>query len=267
MIKLLAVDMDGTCLDERSRMTEETLSALKKAADKGIEIVPTTGRNLTCLPHKLTQSSNIYRYVITSNGAEIVDCLENTSIFQEMISKDTALSFLGECNKKEFGFAAHLNHDYLIQGKILRLIGLIIYGKDAVGVHRVQNMCQTIKKANADVEEIQLYFLKQGAREKAEEILKKYPELTGAYTKAYVEIYSKGASKGTALKALGDRLGISREEIACIGDGENDLSMFEAAGLRLAMGNAVEALKEKADFVLPANTENGAAVGIERYIL
>lgn len=267
MIKLLAVDMDGTCLDGRSRMTDETISALKKAADRGIRIVPTTGRNLTCLPHRLAQCKNLYRYVITSNGAEIVDCRENKTVFQAMIPKDTALSLFQNCDGKNLGLAAHLKHDYLIQGKLLRLLGMLVYGKDAAGVLRVKDMCGTIRSAGADVEEIQLYFLKNGARAAAEEILKKYPELTGAYTKAYVEIYSKSASKGTALSALGEKLGISREETACIGDGENDLSMFEASGLRLAMGNAVKELKEKADFILPPNTENGAAVGIERYVL
>ena len=50
MIKLLAVDMDGTCLDGRSRMTDRTLCALRKAAEKGIIIVPATGRNLNVSP-------------------------------------------------------------------------------------------------------------------------------------------------------------------------------------------------------------------------
>ena len=49
MIKLLAVDMDGTCLNGKSRMSESTVDALKKAAENGITVVPTTGRNLTCL--------------------------------------------------------------------------------------------------------------------------------------------------------------------------------------------------------------------------
>ena len=54
MIRLLAVDMDGTCLNGRSRMTEETIRTLRKAADAGIMIVPATGRPLTCLPYRLT---------------------------------------------------------------------------------------------------------------------------------------------------------------------------------------------------------------------
>ena len=53
MIKLLAIDMDGTCLDQRSRMTDRTLDVLRKAAKAGITVVPCTGRNLGCIPHRL----------------------------------------------------------------------------------------------------------------------------------------------------------------------------------------------------------------------
>lgn len=53
MIRLLAVDMDGTCLDSRSRITDRTIGALRKAAAAGIQVVPTTGRSMTCVPHRL----------------------------------------------------------------------------------------------------------------------------------------------------------------------------------------------------------------------
>ena len=61
MIKLLAVDMDGTCLDPKSRMTDATLGALSLAAKAGIRVVPTTGRTLGCLPHRLVGRSDIFR--------------------------------------------------------------------------------------------------------------------------------------------------------------------------------------------------------------
>ena len=86
MIKLLAVDMDGTCLDARSRMTDRTLQALRKAAEKGVVIVPATGRNLECIPHRLAAGTlrrtgtpddyankGLFRYVISSNGARVTE--------------------------------------------------------------------------------------------------------------------------------------------------------------------------------------------------
>ena len=65
---------------------------------------------------------------------------------------------------------------------------------------------------------------------------------------------------------MAQELGIERSEIACIGDGENDLTMFRAAGMKMAMGNAVEELKRAADIVLPSNEKDGAAEGILRCV-
>ena len=61
MIKLLAVDMDGTCLDGRSRMSAENLAALRRAAEAGILVVPTTGRSLSCLPYRLRSEKDVYK--------------------------------------------------------------------------------------------------------------------------------------------------------------------------------------------------------------
>ena len=63
MIKLLAIDMDGTCLDQRSRMTDRTLDVLRKAAKAGITVVPCTGRNLGCIPHRLAAGAVSYTHL------------------------------------------------------------------------------------------------------------------------------------------------------------------------------------------------------------
>lgn len=87
------------------------------------------------------------------------------------------------------------------------------------------------------------------------------PSLRAACTGQYAEIFSSETSKGRALTHLAQSLGIAKSEIACIGDGENDLSMFEASGMKLAMGNAVEMLKKEADYILPDCDHNGVTEG------
>lgn len=67
MIKLLMIDMDGTCLDSRSRMTDRTLRALRRAAAEGIIVVPATGRNLGCLPHRLA-AGTVYEHGMPYRG-------------------------------------------------------------------------------------------------------------------------------------------------------------------------------------------------------
>lgn len=266
MIKLLAIDMDGTCLNSKSQMSEATVAALKKASECGIAVVPTTGRNLTCLPHRL-QKESFYRYVITSNGAGVVDLNDNSRIFDLQIPYRTAYELLDKCAKKGVGTAAHINEDYFVQGKFFSMVGRLVYGEDANRSVTVKNISEYIKKNRTSVEEIQLYFVHPKIRERITQILEPYKDLSAAYSSIYVEIFANGASKGIALEKLANHLGICKDEIACIGDGENDLPMFEASGMKFAMGNAVDKLKEKADYVLPSNNDDGVAYAINNYIL
>lgn len=276
MIKLLAVDMDGTCLDRRSRMTDATLEALRKAAGRGVIIVPTTGRNLECIPHRLAagtlfttgamdekKNRDLFRYVISSNGACVTDIRERKEIFRAPVPADDVLPLLRECGKLRLGIASHIRHRYLLEGRFLTMAGRLVYGKDARGVCCVRSMEEFIRKGGYKVEEFQFYFFSPGAEQDVRSVLEKYPDLRAAYTGIYVEVYSKDASKGRALAELARHLDIRKEEIACIGDGENDLSMFEAAGLRIAMGNAVEDLKKQADYVTDSNARDGAAKAVE----
>lgn len=285
MIKLLAVDMDGTCLDSRSRMTDGTLSALRRAASAGITVVPATGRNMGCIPHRLAagtidgpvlsyrgrhddaaKNRDLFRYVISSNGAVVTDIREKKSVFRAMIPRDEVISLLEACREIRLGNAAHICHRYLMEGRLLTMAGRFIYGRDAAGVYCVRDIQEAVEKSRHEVEELQFYFLSGKAKEEFRSVMACHPELNAAYTGIYAEVYSEHASKGKALAALGGYLGITREEIACIGDGENDLSMFDAAGVKIAMGNAVPALKERADHVTAPNDRGGAAEAIEKIL-
>ena len=81
------------------------------------------------------------------------------------------------------------------------------------------------------------------------------------------EMIAPGLSKGIALAALADTLGVGRDQVIAIGDEENDVSMLQWAGLGLAMGNAPESVKRMADAVIPSVDEDGVAWAIDRYIL
>ena len=285
MVRLLAVDMDGTCLDSRSRMTDRTVNALRRASSEGIIVVPATGRNLGCVPHRLAagmirgsgtgsayrgwrqdarDNRGLFRYVISSNGAAVTDIVEKKTVFRAMIPREDAVSLLEACREIRLGNAAHICHRYLMEGRLLTMAGRLIYGKDAAGVYCVRDLREAVEKSRQEVEELQFYFLSRKAKEELRKTMLSYSELSAAYTGIYAEVYSKKASKGNALTALCRYLGISRAETACIGDGENDLSMFGAAGIKIAMGNAVPELKERADLVTESNDRDGAAKAIEQ---
>lgn len=265
-IRLLAVDMDATCLNKKSQMTKETLQSLRMAADAGIIVVPTTGRSLSCLPHKLAERMDIYRYVISSNGASVSDRHARKELMQTLIPKEEALRLISACGGGRIGSTAHIRHEYYVEGRMLSFCGRMVFGKDAEKLKSVRNMEKIIQRSPYDVEEVQFYFLSPGAKKKIKKALLQFPDVSAAYTPIYVEVFAKQTSKGRALSFLAQHLNISREEIACIGDGENDLTMFDASGIKFAMGNAVPELRRKADYILPGNDKNGAAEGIRRIL-
>ena len=125
MIKLLAIDMDGTCLNQRSRITPAVLQALTAAHGAGVEIVPTTGRALCCLPHQLAAHPELYRYAITSNGASVTELSDHSTLFRAEISENTALELTKSLQDSHIGRTAHIDHQYLVEGHPLHAMGRI----------------------------------------------------------------------------------------------------------------------------------------------
>ncbi len=267
MIKLLAIDMDGTCLNDKKLISDVTMQALLEASEAGIMVVPTTGRALTCLPHQI-QDQAFYRYVISSNGAVVTDTLTGETIYEAKIPYRKAADFLRQCDENiKVGISAHVDHKFILQGHWLRMLGRLSYGKDAEYSEYSGNLAERIEKEKSDVEEIQLFYFSDTEEQQLKELLSKDDFCLKAFSAHYVEMYDRKASKGKALAALAEYLKIPKENIACIGDEENDLSMFDAAGMKFAMGNATQGLKEKADIVVPTNNEQGVAVAIEKYMM
>ena len=266
MIKLLAVDMDGTCLDSKGRMSQKTFEALKKASEKGVIVVPTTGRNINCLPVPLKNQS-FYRYIISSNGALVVDTAEDKEIFKSYIDSKTGAEILKKCRRHLIFIAAHIDRDYYVQGKAVYKGVKHYMGDDASNLIIVKNMAKTVRKQGGHIEELQLFYYGERYRKIIKKIIAPYPDICSAHASNYAEIFNKNGSKGNALKALADQLGIDMSEVACIGDEENDISMFRVAGTPLAMGNAIDKLKSLAKHILPTNDEDGVAFAVENYIL
>ncbi len=266
MIKLLAVDMDGTCLNSEGKMSEETFAALKKAANSGIIVVPTTGRNLNCLPERI-KNENFYRYAITTNGALALDLENDTELFSAYINNSVAADILREIRKQPILTSVNINRRYCIKGVILYIGVKHVLGKDARNTRVVASAVRAVKDKNAKIEGIHLFYLNEKYRDLIRSLVSRYDGICATFSRKYAEIYSSYGTKGNALLALGKHLNISAEEIACIGDESNDISMFRAVGKSFAMGNAIDELKEIADVILPSNDDNGVAFAINNYIL
>lgn len=266
-MKLLAIDMDGTCLNSKRKLTDETLDALIKAKKEGVEIVPITGRPFNFLPKAILEN-DLCRYVITSNGAYVYDLKENKFLKEAIVPIEDAVEIINRCNKRHAGIAANIKEDYIYHGGLIKLIGRFVFGKEITKVAiQVDDLASYIKENNSSVGEIQMFYLSKKYENRIIQVVDEYKDLMLVHNGKCLEIFSKEATKGKALDLIREKLNIKEEDVISIGDSENDLTMFDHAGLKLAMGNAVEKLKELADHILPSNDDFGVKVAIERFIL
>lgn len=271
-IKLIALDMDGTALKNDGTLSPRTAKALTAAMENGIAFVPTTGRMKNYIPKAIMELPG-WRYAVTSNGASVWDLKEDRVIAANYLDTDLIEKILdgleplcmyyevysGGNSYAEGTRLDHLN-DFPLSDWHLRFV---IHGDKPV--QRVENMREFIK--THPVEKIFLPDTEPQKHQKAYEILKEFPILITSSTANNLELNHPSAHKGKALEELCNFLGIKREEVMAAGDNNNDYQMLAFAGLAVAMGNAIEGIKEISDYVTLSNEEDGVAAAIEKFVL
>lgn len=271
-IKLIAFDLDGTLLNTDKKVTEYTKKVLKKAAEKGIEIVPATGRPLTAVPGELYHLPGV-RYAITSNGARVIEAESKKTLQAELLPYEKAKVIMGIF--REYDVMRDIFYDgqgYIEGGKMTQIERYVMtpamieyVRKERIAVDDIERM---FVKERRDLDKVQAIFANPDERKEAWERLKALEgiEASGAFTNN-IEVNAAGVHKGVALIYLGERLGIKLEEMLAFGDGSNDIKMLETAGTGVAMENAAEIVKEAADAIALSNDEDGVAQYIEKYVL
>ena len=131
----------------------------------------------------------------------------------------------------------------------------------------VPNVIEEVKMRACSVEKINYFFGDLQERQRAREaLLLRGDVLVSSSFPNNLEINAPGAAKGEALLRLAEKLGIEPQQTMGFGDGENDLTLIQKAGIGVAMGNAVESLKEEADYVTSTNDEDGVAAALEHLL-
>ncbi|MHC1480345.1 sugar-phosphatase [Frateuria aurantia] len=268
MIKLIAIDMDGTLLNPAHEITPRVRASVIAARERGIRIVLATGRPYTGVRpylHELGLDEGEH-FCITSNGSVVQQAATGEIWVESTLSHAEFVRFEG--------LAAQLGvHSHAISQ------GLMITTNRDVSAHTVKDAYMTHTPLRIrQLDELppatryqKLMWVGEPARLDAA-IARIPPGALDGYTAVksaddYFEILSKDAGKGPALKRLSERLGVEPAEIMAIGDHENDLSMFRFVGTAVAMGNAIDAVKAVARHVTRSNTHDGVAHAIESYVL
>lgn len=271
MIKLLAIDMDGTLLNEEKYIDTPQKEAVQKAIEAGIKVVLCTGRPLFgVLPvygELELEKYNLDEYVILNNGCS----LRKTTNWELLDNKEITREDVIYLDKLRKGYNLDLtvsnDNDYFVVGdkanKYTIEDGKLVYVDiKPISLEEATSGKHTFFKSMylGEEEEIQRF------KNDNENLLKdKYDAVLSQIH--IFEMLPFGTNKAAALKELAEKLGIEREEIMTIGDGNNDVEMLEFAGIGVAMGNGTESAKKAANYVTDTNENHGVAKAIEKYIL
>lgn len=276
-IKLVALDLDGTLFDNSSRISKRNLTAIRSITDKGIHVVISTGRPFKGIPFDQIKGTGI-NYAITANGSGIYEISTGKCLYENAMDEELVTPILN------FLLTRDIHMDAFIGGKGYTPIQCVetaqkltvpssIKNYIITTRTRLDNILQFIHENQLKVQKMTLNFYPAADgtlidRETVRKFLVSNPSITtvcGGYNN--LEFTRADANKGVGLRKLAEILGVNPDATMAIGDTENDLAIIEAAGIGVAMGNATDAVKARADYVTTTNTKDGVAAAIEHFIL
>ena len=271
-IKLIATDLDGTLLSNNKTISEYTKNTLRKAAERGVYIVPITGRLFEGIPEDV-RTLDFLKYSINVNGSTIYDYEKKEFVYSIGMTPETALRVIDFVEQYDIIYDAYIDEwgymsfeakkaaEKIIPEPFLTLIKL--YRKP------VEDLREFITTFGKPVEKIQLFSDNSDVvKEVFDAVREKFPEVDATSSlENNIEVCDINANKGKTLLRLADMLGIKPSEIMALGDGGNDIEMLKLVGLPIAPENARDQVKAVCKDITASCNEDGVAKAIEKYIL
>lgn len=260
-IKLVAVDLDGTLLDDRKRISTRNLNVLNSLLEHGITVALATARDCASISH-VVPINRPGLYYIASGGALIYDRHAGELIWEKHLSRHQiahAVTFL-----RQFGHPVFLNNvnDYWVDRYNERVQYIEQrYLLRTQPFSEVESVKGQIMRVSLSAPEGVLRLAAARA-----EIAFQDQLTVSLASPDWLDLLLPSAGKGALLKALQVSRAILIDETMAIGDFESDLSLFEHARISVAMGNAVDSLKEYATYLAATNNEDGVAEAIEKFV-
>ncbi|VWL85726.1 Cof-type HAD-IIB family hydrolase [Oceanivirga miroungae] len=267
MYKLIATDMDGTLVNSKREISQNNIDMIIKAQkEKGVKFVLASGRVEEAMINqaKLLKLDQYGGYILSYNGSRIIECKSNEVIYNKSISRDEIKELLEISNKYDVALVTYID-------------GLLYYNKEHKYVDEEEKITTFTKHKYETIDDIKVSTVGKcmfiGDVDKLAKLMeylkgiykdKFYITLSSPY---FLEILNKDVSKGRSLKKLCEILGIDIKDMIACGDSYNDSDMLEVAGLSVAAKNAVQDIKDIADYVSVTNDEGVLADVINKYVI
>lgn len=257
--KLIALDLDGTLKDSHNQITSKTKEALITLQKQGVKIVLASGRPTAGLRHEAKELllDQFGGYLLSFNGARVASAKTNETIYEQTLTIEEAK--LAYQRAKEFNMSCMTYKNDMIYTEDIDDEYVCVEAKiNDIGKKQVSSFIDILEDP---IHKVLLTGKPEYVASIEEEFKKPFGDSLSIYRSApyFLEVMAQNIDKAASLHRLATTLGIKQEEVIAFGDGYNDLSMIEYAGLGIAMGNAVEGVKERAQIITKTNDEDGIA--------
>ncbi len=270
-IRLIAMDLDGTALQkDRNSFSPRLFRALEEAHRRGVAVAPVTGRQYGLLPDVLKKPHVWDDLAVLINGGQ-VRRLRTGELIHGLDIEPDALSRLLDLSQC-YGIPIEFSEDsrlHLTARSLEKQLDWpeLTFHRDTILANHGRIVPSLEPLLDRRIEKVNLLCIRPEWKERIEKELKDI-EVSAVWSSgSCMEITHPDATKGNGVRQLCGLLNIPMECVMALGDSGNDESMLRQAGLGVAMGNAPEKVKAWADAVTAPNTEDGAAIAIERYVL
>jgi len=269
--RVIALDLDGTLLDNQKRILPQSLAALAEARAAGVEVVVVTGRHHIAI-HPFYQALQITTPAICCNGTYLYDFKHKKVLAADPLPQYQAGLVLQMLKHSDISALMYVDDAMLYQVPSSSVIRSLAWAKTLPKAQRptlkqVNNLAQAADEAqsiwkfalsHANIPELRHFA----------EALEKELGLSCEWSwHDQIDIAKSGNSKGKRLQKWVSDQGLSMDQVVAFGDNYNDLSMLEAVGLGVAMGNADEAIKMRADLTIADYMKPGIAEVIRTRVL
>ena len=260
MIKLTATDMDGTLVNSKGIFRDEIFEIIRFLNTKGVIFSAASGRQLTSLKRSFKSVDNDMMY-IAENGAYVL--YKGEELYRDIIDKKVVDDILRSAEEVENAsvFLCGKKYSYSNSKKAIEFMSNPTFGYDLKYTEDLRSIDEEVLKVSI--------IDKHDPRENSMKVfVPRFGEtmnvvLSGSWC---LDILNRGVSKGKALKEVKKHFGIEKSEVVVFGDNYNDMEMFDEAGLKFAVSNAEEAVKERADYIIGSNDDNAVVETLKKII-
>lgn len=265
MYKLLVLDIDGTLLDGKDKISPCNKETIRKAQDMGVKVILASGR-MFFITKKYADQLNLNMPLITYNGA-LIKSNKGKTISHTPVPLNITLQVISFTRKQGLHLNTYLDDTLYIERE--NKYSRYYQNKYGVTPHVVLDLLKFYENKGTPPTKLLVII-------ETEEMKKWFPLFKEKFLNRlyltqsegrHIELLHPQVSKVFALEKIINLYGIKREEIMAIGDGVNDIEMIKYAGLGVAMDNSSSSVKKVADYIAPSNIKDGVAETIKKFIL